>query len=239
MRTMRGVLIAGTGPGAGEAAVGAGARQVVVGAAEAAGTAAPPAIAGRHAGAPLAPEAVVAEVRAAAADGEAAVAVVTQGGLMAPLTERYLNRDLAVELRLPVVLAVPAGPGLMNAALLAVDAVRGAGLAVATIVITGWPDEPGRVLLDERKLLSGYTTVPVVTLELGMVPAIDEWIEAAPDDGGGGAPVALDPYAAWEERPVGDPRDTSRAVIMGVILEIVAAEGPLRASRAYSLYNRA
>jgi hypothetical protein len=156
---------------------------------------------------------------------------------MAPLTERYLNRDLAVELKLPVVLAAPAGPGLMNAALLALDAARGAGLAVAAIVITGWPEDPGRVLLDERKLLSSYTTVPVTTLEPGVEPALEEWIEAVPE--AVGAPVALDPYDAWEERPVGDPRDTSRAVIMGVILEIVAAEGPMRASRAYSLYNRA
>jgi hypothetical protein len=51
--------------------------------------------------------------------------------------------------------------------------------------------------------------------------------------------VALDPYEAWEERPVGDPRGTPRAEIMNAILEIVAAEGPMRASRAYSVYNRA
>jgi hypothetical protein len=52
-------------------------------------------------------------------------------------------------------------------------------------------------------------------------------------------PVSLDPNEAWEESPTGDPRGTPRAEIMRVILEIVAAEGPMRASRAYSLYNKA
>jgi hypothetical protein len=113
---------------------------------------------------------------------------------------------------------------------------------VPAIVVTGWPEQPGRVLLDERALLSQYTTVPVLTLDTGMELPLDDWVEVTPGgDAGGGspAPVALDPYGAWAEHPVGDPRGTSRAQIMGTILAIVAAEGPMRASRAYSLYNRA
>jgi hypothetical protein len=38
---------------------------------------------------------------------------------------------------------------------------------------------------------------------------------------------------------VGDPRETPRPRIMEVVEAIVAAEGPMRASRAYALYNRA
>jgi hypothetical protein len=197
---------------------------------------APPAIAARHVGADLQPEAVAEEVRASA-DGDAPLVVATHGGLMAPIAERYLNRDLALELRLPVVLAAAAGAGLMNGVLLGLDAARGAGLAVPAIVITGWPEQPGRVLLDERDLLTNYTRVPILTLQPGIELPVGDWAEAAPD--AAGAPVALDPYDAWEEHPVGDPRETSRAQIMGTILEIVAAEGPMRASRAYSLYNRA
>jgi hypothetical protein len=53
------------------------------------------------------------------------------------------------------------------------------------------------------------------------------------------AEIVLEPYAAWEPRPVGDPRTTSRPQLMAVMLEIIAAEGPMRASRAYALYNRA
>jgi hypothetical protein len=228
---MRGIFIAGTGPEAGEAAVAEALPDVALVHAGAAEAAAPPAIMARHKGVDLHPEAVAEEARAASG----IVAVVSAGGLMAPLAERYLNRDLALELRLPVVLAAPAGPGLMNGALLAIDAARGAGLAVAAVVLTRWPDPPNRALLDERALLESYTTVPVLELR-GELP-IDDWIEAAPT--AEGARVALDPYDAWEERPVGDPRGTARAEIMKAILEIVAAEGPMRASRAYAVYNRA
>jgi hypothetical protein len=49
----------------------------------------------------------------------------------------------------------------------------------------------------------------------------------------------LDPYTAWEPREVGDPRASPRPRIMAALEEIVAAEGPLTATRAYSLYNRA
>ena len=49
----------------------------------------------------------------------------------------------------------------------------------------------------------------------------------------------LDPYTAWEPAAVGDPRSTPRPLIMGTLEQVVAAEGPLTATRAYSLYNRA
>ncbi|CAA9516428.1 MAG: hypothetical protein AVDCRST_MAG30-2788 [uncultured Solirubrobacteraceae bacterium] len=51
--------------------------------------------------------------------------------------------------------------------------------------------------------------------------------------------VALDPYREWAARPTGDPRGTPRPQIMAAMLEIVGAEGPILASRAYALYNRA
>ena len=197
---------------------------------------APPGIAARHAGIALEPSGLADGAREAAGDGGLLV-VATGGGLLAPLGERYLNRDLATELRLPVVLAAPAGPGLMNGALLALEAARGAGLGVPAIVVTGWTGSPGRVLLDERALLEAHVNVPVVSHPDGAALPVLEWLDAAP--GPSAAPVALDAYDAWEEHPVGDPRQTSRSEIMKVIEEIVAAEGPMRASRAYALYNRA
>jgi hypothetical protein len=229
---MRGLFVAGTGPGAGEREVATALGGTLFEASEP-HPAAPPAIAARHAGAEFDP-AALAERAKATDDGF--VVIATAGGFLAPLTERYLNRDLAVELRLPVVLAAPAGPGLVNGALLAQESARGAGLAVAGVVISGWPDQPSRVLLDERKLLEQLSPAPVATVPGPALPA-DEWAGAAP--GGGEVPISLDPYVAWEEHPAGDPRATSRAEIMRVILEIVAAEGPMRASRAYALYNRA
>jgi dethiobiotin synthetase len=219
-------------------------------------TAAPPAVAARHAGASIEPATLVDEARTAA-DGARFLVAVTSGGLLAPLAERYLNRDLAVELRLPVVLAAPAAEGLVNGALLAVEAARGAGLAVAALVISGWPDAPPRVLLDERALLERRSPAPVLALPAAARSAdalhqaaggwpVGDWLAAAPaappaggEDAAAPAAITLEPYQAWEDRPVGDPRQTPRSEIMAAILEIAAAEGPMRASRAYALYNRA
>src|SRR5436305_135954 len=51
--------------------------------------------------------------------------------------------------------------------------------------------------------------------------------------------VQLEPYRSWDEHPTGDPRATPRPTIMATMLEIIGAEGPMTATRAYSLYNRA
>lgn len=49
----------------------------------------------------------------------------------------------------------------------------------------------------------------------------------------------LEPYTAWTPRPVPDPRSAGREAIGPVLLEIVSAEGPVLADRAYRLYVRA
>ena len=237
---MQGLLVAGTGPGAREADVAAALGAPTLVRAGADGDA-PPLLAARHAGDDLAPAALVAEARTAAEP----VVVVTSGGLLAPLAERYANRDLASELKLPVVIAAPAAPGLLNAALLALEAARGAGLAAPAVVLTGWPEQPGRVLLDERALLERLAATDVVTDADSGAWRTDHWFAAEPGaaPSADGAPpparVTLDPYEAWEEHPTGDPRETPRTQIMRTILEIAAAEGPMRAGRAYALYNRA
>jgi hypothetical protein len=51
--------------------------------------------------------------------------------------------------------------------------------------------------------------------------------------------VALDAYRVWPARATGDPRTTPRPEIMAALLEIVGAEGPMLATRAFALYNRA
>lgn len=56
---------------------------------------------------------------------------------------------------------------------------------------------------------------------------------------GGGIQVDLEPYTAWTSRPVPDPRSAGREAIGPVLLEIVNAEGPILAERAYRLYVRA
>jgi dethiobiotin synthetase len=232
---MQGLVTIGTSAGEAELAVAdalcatrPGARRFD---AAAAGPAAP-LIAARLAGSRLEPEGLLEGARRAG-EGAELLVVATSGGLMAPITERYLNRDLARELALPVVLAAPAAPGLTAGALLALDSARGNGLAVAAVVIAGWPDPPSRVLLEERALLEQMAGVPVLA-DASAAP-VDDWAAATDRT----AQVRLESYTAWEARPVGDPRATPRASIMEAMLEIVGAEGPMTASRAYALYNRA
>src|SRR4051794_20568840 len=51
--------------------------------------------------------------------------------------------------------------------------------------------------------------------------------------------LELEPYRAWEPRPVPDPRTAGRDALMPVVMEIVEAEGPMLAGRAFGLYTRA
>jgi dethiobiotin synthetase len=222
-------------------------------------TAASPAIAARHSGSRLDPAALVDRARAAAPDAALLVAAAP-GGLMAPITENYSVRDLARELALPLVIAARAAGGVTGHVRLVGEAARAAGLPVAAAVLTGWPEQPDRVQLDERELLGRIARAPVLTLSdsARTAPALAEaaaswpvsvWADtaaaAAPAEAAAAAPPAageqlvLDPYEAWRLRDVGDPRSTQRPQIMQAMLEIVGTEGPMTATRAYSLYNRA
>lgn len=64
-------------------------------------------------------------------------------------------------------------------------------------------------------------------------------MQAGPPARQQGAIVELEPYRAWEPRPVPDPRTAGRDVLMPVVMEIVEAEGPVLAGRAFGLYTRA
>jgi hypothetical protein len=205
--------------------------------------AAAPVIAARHAGATLDPAALVHTAR----QGDDPLIAAAPGGLMASLTERYTNRDFARELGLPLVIAARATGGVTNQVRLVGEAARAAGLTVAAIVLTGWPDPPNRIQLDERELLTKKARVPVVTLP-GSGWSVAGWLDAEgppqppadePAPAPAGAPVTLDSYDEWTPHQVGDPRNTPRPQIMQTMLEIIDAEGPMTATRAYSLYNRA
>jgi len=200
-----------------------------------------PAITAEHAGSPHSPGALADRARQSDVIGLSA-------DVLAPLTSRYAIRDLATELQAPVVLAIEAEPGVTGRARAAAEAIRGAGLAVAAIVLADWPEPPDRVLLDERVLLYETTDLPVLTLGRGETRPdwpVDEWREALPStakrgpDGAGPIRVALEPYKAWDGDAPGDPRSAPRPLIMQTLEEIVGVEGPLLASRAYALYNRA
>ena len=212
-----------------------------------------PYVAAKLAGEAIDPALVLERLRAAAA-GDVLITALA-GGLLAPLTPRYSVRDLARDLGAPLVVATWTRPGLVNEALTTIAAARGGALHVAGVVLTGYPDDPDRIIIEERAALEGLAGVSVVTLpeqarsadELSRAIArwpVDEWLEPTPDAHAADAieqrqEVVLDPYIAWDPHETGDPRTTPRPRIMDTLAEIVAAEGPLTATRAYSLYNKA
>lgn len=107
------------------------------------------------------------------------------GGLLVPITPGYLVRDLAVDLGLPVVVAARTGLGTINHTLLTVEAAGAAGLTVAGIVMTPWPDEPSPMELSNRatvERLSGVRvsglprTTPDRLADAGARLPIDDWL---------------------------------------------------------------
>ena len=107
------------------------------------------------------------------------------GGLLVPITPGYLVRDLAVDLGLPVVIAARPGLGTINHSLLTVEAARAAGLHVAGVVMTPWPEQPSpmersnRTTVEQlgRVAVSGLPRATPGTLASagGSLP-LDDWL---------------------------------------------------------------
>ncbi len=83
----------------------------------------------------------LAAARAAAARADLLVCEGV-GGFLVPLAPGYLVRDLARELGLPGRDRRVPWLGTINHTLLTIESVRAAGLEVASVVLTPWPDEP-------------------------------------------------------------------------------------------------
>jgi dethiobiotin synthetase len=91
-----------------------------------------------------------------------ALVVEGAGGLLVPLTDRETYADLAVALRMPVLVVARAGLGTVNHAALTCEALRARGLAVAGVVLNraspaADPSEPHNAAEIER-----LTGVPVL-----------------------------------------------------------------------------
>jgi dethiobiotin synthetase len=92
------------------------------------------------------------------------------GGFLVPLSPDYLVRDLARDLGYPVAVAASPGLGTINHTLLTIEAVRAAGLDVAMVVMTPWPQAPSdleRSNRDTVERLGGAPVRSLPTLELG------------------------------------------------------------------------
>ena len=100
----------------------------------------------------------------AAASGVDVLVCEGVGGLLVPLTPTYSVRDLAVELKLPVLVAARTGLGTINHSLLTVESARAAGLRVAGLVMSPWPERPDPIERSNRETLERLTGLPVSCL---------------------------------------------------------------------------
>jgi hypothetical protein len=171
------------------------------------------------------------------------VTVRSAPGLLAPRREGDgLVRDAARERGVTVVVVAPGGPDLASHALLTVEGARSVGLPVAAVVVAGPGGADQRAVLREHAGAADVVELPDPQAPSSAVATwpLLEWAaaEPAPSDAAPGE-IALAPYSAWEAHPVPDPRAAGRGTIDPVLAEIVAAEGPVLAARAYALYNKA
>ena len=102
---------------------------------------------------------------AGAAETHADILVVEGvGGLLVPLTRDRTVRDLAAALGFPLVVASRPGLGTISHTLLTLEAARAAGLAVAAVVMTPWPDEPTTMQRSNSATVARLGSVEVATI---------------------------------------------------------------------------
>jgi dethiobiotin synthetase len=99
-----------------------------------------------------------------AAEGADAIVCEGVGGLLVPLSSTYLVRDLAADLEYPLIVVAGPGLGTINHTLLTLESARAAGLEVAAMVLTPWPEEPTEIERSNRETIAALGNVPVLTL---------------------------------------------------------------------------
>ncbi len=122
-----------------------------------------PHLAATLAGEQIQPARLLATARAAAAGSEALVCEGV-GGLLVPLARDYLVRDFAAALGLPLAIAASPGLGTINHTLLTIEVAQSAGLEIAAVVLTPWPEKPGRIEESNRETIAELGKVEVETL---------------------------------------------------------------------------
>jgi dethiobiotin synthetase len=119
---------------------------------------------------PLDLNSLVTAIRGATRPGQSLI-VEGVGGLLVPLSERSSVRDLIRELALRVLIAARPGLGTINHTLLTLESARAAGLEVAAVVLTPWPDDPSVMERSNRETIARQGDVEVAGL--GFVPGPD------------------------------------------------------------------
>ncbi|HSS33225.1 MAG TPA: dethiobiotin synthase [Solirubrobacterales bacterium] len=119
------------------------------------------------------------EAAATAAASADAIVCEGVGGLLVPLAPGYSVRDLAVDLGYPLVVAASPGLGTINHTLLTIESARAAGLEVAAVVLTPWPEQPGEIESSNRETIAQLSGVEVKTLPPIDLAALDSWPRVA------------------------------------------------------------
>lgn len=138
-----------------------------------------PHLAAGLAGEGISPERLLDAARAAAAGADALVCEGV-GGLLVPLTADCLVRDFAVDLGLPLTVVASPGLGTINHTLLTIEAARTAGLGIEAVVLTPWPERPGRVEESNRETIAALGGVEVETLPRLDLGSPSSWPPLAP-----------------------------------------------------------
>jgi dethiobiotin synthetase len=150
------------------------------------GPAVSPHLAAELAGTPIDPAELEAQVRALARGGRTMI-VEGVGGLLVPLAPGYDVRDFARELGLPVVIAARPGLGTINHTLLTLEAARAAGLDIAAVVLTPWPERPSVIERSNRETIARLGAIAMATLPRVSGAAAEELAAAG----------AMLPVAQW------------------------------------------
>jgi dethiobiotin synthase len=127
-----------------------------------------------------------------------AVVVEGAGGVLVPLGPGATMRDLAVALGLPVVVVGRPGLGTLNHVLLTLEALRGAGLTVAGVVLNdaageatpAWIGDDNARTLEERGAVRVLARVPPCPGDLAALDAALTGVDAGALLGTSGVPEA-------------------------------------------------
>jgi dethiobiotin synthetase len=122
-----------------------------------------PHLAAELAGRTLALSELTAGIRARVA-GDEVLVIEAVGGLLVPLDHGSSVRDLARAVGLPLLVAARPGLGTINHTLLTLEAARTAGLQVAGVVLTPWPDAPDTIERSNLETIGRLGEVEVGTL---------------------------------------------------------------------------
>lgn len=117
---------------------------------------------------------------AAAAAGADAIVCEGVGGLLVPLAPGYLVRDLAADLGYPLVVVASPELGTINHTLLTLESARAAGLEVASVVLTPWPDRPTEIERSNRETIAALGEVEVEVLPRLDLSAPSTWPALSP-----------------------------------------------------------